>query len=64
MDSPLSTGTQTPNTPITPPEPTVTDAYAFAFDIDGVLVRGGKPIPAALDAMKMLDGANEYGIKV
>ena len=64
MDSPSSSGTQSPATPITPSEPQVTDAYAFAFDIDGVLVRGGKAIPAALEAMKMLDGANDYGVKV
>lgn len=41
-----------------------TDRYAFAFDIDGVLIRGGKPIPAAVEALKMLNGENEYGIKV
>jgi hypothetical protein len=41
-----------------------TDRYAFAFDIDGVLIRGGKPIPAAVEAMKQLNGENEYGIKV
>ncbi|KAL9111753.1 MAG: hypothetical protein Q9227_003812 [Pyrenula ochraceoflavens] len=41
-----------------------TDKYAFAFDIDGVLVRGGKPIPAAVDALKVLNGDNEFGIKV
>ncbi|KAI9803071.1 MAG: hypothetical protein M1833_001141 [Piccolia ochrophora] len=48
----------------TPPETTVTDRYAFAFDIDGVLVRGGKVIPQAIEAMKMLNGENQYGIKV
>ncbi|KAK2873601.1 hypothetical protein FQN49_002244 [Arthroderma sp. PD_2] len=41
-----------------------TDRYAFAFDIDGVLIRGGKPIPAAVEALKVLNGENEYGIKV
>ncbi|KAI4217037.1 MAG: hypothetical protein LQ351_000345 [Letrouitia transgressa] len=51
-------------TPPTPPETTVTDQYAFAFDIDGVLIRGGKPIPEAIQAMKMLNGQNEYGVKV
>ena len=51
-------------TPSTPPETTTTDSYAFAFDIDGVLVRGGKPIPEAIEAMKVLNGQNEYGIKV
>ncbi|KAL1593119.1 hypothetical protein SLS60_010724 [Paraconiothyrium brasiliense] len=53
-----------PGTPPTPPETTVTDKYAFAFDIDGVLIRGGRPIPEAVEAMKMLNGQNEYGIKV
>ncbi|KAI1979855.1 hypothetical protein LOZ55_001758 [Ophidiomyces ophidiicola] len=43
---------------------TTTDRYAFAFDIDGVLVRGGKAIPAAIEALKILNGQNEYGIKV
>ncbi|KAL9101011.1 MAG: hypothetical protein Q9187_009291, partial [Circinaria calcarea] len=51
-------------TPTTPPITAVTDKYAFAFDIDGVLIRGGKPIPEALEAMKMLNGHNEWGIKV
>jgi hypothetical protein len=50
--------------PITPAEVLTTDSFAFAFDIDGVLVRGGKPIPEAIEAMKVLNGENEYGIKV
>ncbi|MCJ1374432.1 hypothetical protein MMC20_005664 [Loxospora ochrophaea] len=50
--------------PITPPVTSVTDSYAFAFDIDGVLIRGGKPIPEAIEAMQMLNGENEYGVKV
>lgn len=53
-----------PGTPPTPAETTVTDKYAFAFDIDGVLIRGGRPIPEAIEAMKLLNGENEYGIKV
>ena len=40
-----------------------TDAYAFSFDIDGVLIKG-EVIPEAKDAMKMLNGAKEYNIKV
>ncbi|KAL8797242.1 MAG: hypothetical protein Q9182_007226 [Xanthomendoza sp. 2 TL-2023] len=51
-------------TPSTPRETLVTDQYAFAFDIDGVLIRGGKPIPQAVEAMKVLNGQNEYGVKV
>ena len=56
----LDSGTGTP----VHSETTVTDAYAFAFDIDGVLIRGGRPIPEAIEAMKVLNGENEYGIKV
>lgn len=52
------------SSPCTLPRATPTDRYAFAFDIDGVLIRGGKPIPAAVEAMKMLNGENPYGIKV
>lgn len=52
------------STPETPMETTVTDKYAFAFDIDGVLIRGGRPIPEAVEAMKVLNGKNAYGIKM
>jgi hypothetical protein len=52
------------STPGTPPQSTVTDKYAFAFDIDGVLIRGGRPIPEAIQAMKVLNGQNAYGIKM
>ena len=51
-------------TPTTPPETNTTDSFAFAFDIDGVLLRGGRPIPEAIEAMKVLNGQNEYGVKV
>lgn len=60
----ISAGIPVESVPSTPPETSVTDKYAFAFDIDGVLVRGGKPIPQAIEAMKMLNGENEFGIKV
>lgn len=68
-----SAGPSTPEleateSPITPPEAEdqalVADSFAFAFDIDGVLVRGGRPIPEALEAMKVLNGENKYGIKI
>ena len=52
------------SSPPTPTESTVTDSFAYAFDIDGVLIRGGKPIPEAVEAMKMLNGDNQWGIKV
>src|SRR6185436_16379754 len=42
----------------------VTDKFAFAFDIDGVLLRGGKVILEAVEAMRVLNGHNQYGIKV
>lgn len=60
----ISAGMPVMSTPSTPPATSVTDRYAFAFDIDGVLVRGGRPIPEAIEAMKVLNGANEYDIKV
>ncbi|KAF4123031.1 to phosphatidyl synthase [Geosmithia morbida] len=40
------------------------EGFVFAFDIDGVLVRGGEPIPEAIEAMKMLDGENEWNVAV
>lgn len=52
------------STPETPPESQVTDKYAFAFDIDGVLIRGGRPIPEAIEAMQVLNGKNAYGMKM
>lgn len=51
-----------PITPISQLE--VADDFAFAFDIDGVLIRGGEPIPEAIEAMKVLNGENEWGISV
>lgn len=51
--------------PVSPiPDQIVADDFAYAFDIDGVLVRGGDPIPEAIEAMKVLNGENEYGIRV
>ncbi|KAL2038219.1 hypothetical protein N7G274_009167 [Stereocaulon virgatum] len=57
-------GNEGTSTPSTRPETTTTDNYAFAFDIDGVLIRGGRPIPEAIEAMRVLNGQNEYGLKV
>lgn len=39
-------------------------SYAFAFDIDGVLIRGPDTIPQAAEALRMLNGENKYNIKV
>lgn len=62
--SPTSSTPETPGSPVTPADIPTADSFAFAFDIDGVLIRGGRPIPEAIEAMKMLNGENEYGIKV
>ncbi|KAI9845364.1 MAG: hypothetical protein M1838_001788 [Thelocarpon superellum] len=47
-----------PGSPGSPQSLVVTDRYAFAFDIDGVLIRGGRPIPHAIEAMRVLNGEN------
>ncbi|KAJ5643805.1 uncharacterized protein N7484_006312 [Penicillium longicatenatum] len=52
------------DTPLSTPPMTTSDDFALAFDIDGVLLRGGNPIPEAIDAMKYINGENPYGIKV
>ncbi|GMF00420.1 unnamed protein product [Ambrosiozyma monospora] len=39
-------------------------SYAFAFDIDGVIVRGPDTVPYAKGALEMLNGKNPYNIKV
>lgn len=62
-----STGKQSPRTDgvlvsNTPAE--VSDGFAFAFDIDGVLMKGGKPIPEGIQALRYINGDNPYGIKV
>lgn len=51
--------------PISPPliqSKSVADSFVFAFDIDGVLIRGGRVIPEAVEAMNVLNGDNEYGV--
>lgn len=50
--------------PVLVPPAAPTDRYVFAFDIDGVLIRGGNVIPAAVKAMKVLNGENPHGVKV
>ncbi|KAL3438359.1 HAD-like domain-containing protein [Aspergillus tetrazonus] len=61
-ESPLAASPAT--SPLIPASTTTTDEFALAFDIDGVLIRGGKPIPAAIEAMKYINGDNPYGVKV
>ncbi|KAJ5294557.1 hypothetical protein PENANT_c006G09512 [Penicillium antarcticum] len=51
-------------TPMSNPPAVTSDDFALAFDIDGVLIKGGKPIPAAVDAMRYINGENPYGVKV
>lgn len=62
--SPSLSTPETPGSPITPADIPTADSFAFAFDIDGVLIRGGRPLPEAIEAMKVLNGENEYGMKV
>lgn len=52
-----------PHTPAEGYQP-ISDKFAFAFDIDGVLIRGGEVIPEAIQAMKLLNGQNTYNVKV
>jgi hypothetical protein len=52
------------DTPIGIADIPTADAFAFAFGIDGVLIRGGRPIPEAIEAMRILNGENEWGIKM
>ncbi|KAJ5834933.1 HAD-superfamily hydrolase subfamily IIA CECR5 [Penicillium robsamsonii] len=59
-----STDTSPINTPMPHPPQVTCDDFALAFDIDGVLIKGGEPIPAAVEAMKYINGENEYGCKV
>ncbi|KAJ5728417.1 hypothetical protein N7493_004747 [Penicillium malachiteum] len=51
-------------TPLSTPSMDINTDFALAFDIDGVLMRGGKPIPEAIEAMKYINGENPYGIRV
>lgn len=64
LTSPEANSPETPGSPITPADIPTADSFTFAFDIDGVLIRGGRPIPEAIEAMKVLNGENEYGMKV
>jgi HAD superfamily hydrolase (TIGR01456 family) len=61
-NSSLASPITNPTTPALDPD--VADDFAFAFDIDGVLVRGGDAIPEAVEAMKVLNGENEYGLRI
>ena len=56
----------TPPSPLSPESLTqaVADSFVFAFDIDGVLVRGGRALPEAIEAMNVLNGQNEFGMKM
>lgn len=62
----VSSGDESPqvDTPASTPPIVASDDFALAFDIDGVFIKGGEPIPEALEAMKYINGENPYGIKV
>lgn len=62
----VSSGEESPqvDTPASTPPVVTSDDFALAFDIDGVFIKGGEPIPEALEAMKYINGENPYGIKV
>jgi hypothetical protein len=62
--SPSESSPDTLGTPVTTPDIPSADSFAFAFDIDGVLIRGGRPIPETIEAMKLLKGENEWGMRV
>lgn len=69
LDEELSSSEGTPPTSYespasTPPVVGASDDFAFAFDIDGVLVKGGQPIPEAVQALKYINGENPYGVKM
>lgn len=57
--SPGRDGTLVSNNPVQ-----VSDQFAFGFDIDGVLMKGGQPIPEAIQALRYINGENPYSIKV
>lgn len=62
--SPAVATPATPSTLITPADIPPEDLFSFAFDIDGVLIRRGNPIPEAIEAMKVLNGENEFGVRM
>lgn len=45
-------------------KPSTYSRLAFAFDIDGVLLRGKNTLPAAKEALSILDGNNKLGLKI
>lgn len=46
------------------PDENTTDKFAIAFDIDGVLMKGGKPLPTSVDAMRYINGHNPHKMKM
>ncbi|KAI9591571.1 HAD-like domain-containing protein [Syncephalis fuscata] len=48
----------------TAPSPVSTSQLAFAFDIDGVLVKGSRVLPQALNALKFVNGNNPLGVQL
>lgn len=62
--SSVEEGSPRTTTPVSKSSVTPADDFALAFDIDGVLVKGGQAIPSAVDALKYINGENPYRIKV
>lgn len=56
--------TPRPASPVQRPVVETTDNFALAFDIDGVLVKGGEALPESIDAMKYINGDNPYNVKM
>lgn len=42
----------------------ITDKFAIAFDIDGVLVKGAKALPRSFEALRYINGKNPWGLKM
>lgn len=61
---PSRKGTLTPHEPRSVLDHPRIASYAFALDIDGVILRGHDTIPEAPKAIRMLNGENKYNIKV
>lgn len=68
LDEAVSSEEESPRaaSPLTrsPHHLTTADEFALAFDIDGVLIRGGQAIPEAVDALKYINGQNPFGVKM
>lgn len=62
--SPAVTTPATPSTPVTPTDIPPEDSFTFTFDTDGILIRGGNLNLEAIEAMKVLTGEKEFGVRM